>query len=226
MNASPLPDDARRLPASHDSLASGVPPAAPGAIFALAISGGITVGPREGRELLFGRNRPDVHVCVGEDDPRISRQHGVLSCSGNQWWVRNVGRRPIRVADSPSRLLFTNDEPVPLGEGYTPLLVHGSHGREHLIQVHVTGPDRVRRSTRPDDETERPRIWRLDPEERLALIVLGQRYLRQDHPQPLSWRQAAEHLAELQPNREWTYKKLEHWWGRCASGYRTPASPG
>lgn len=49
MSANPLPDDARRLPEPHDSLASGVPPAAPGTIFALALSSGITVGPRETR---------------------------------------------------------------------------------------------------------------------------------------------------------------------------------
>ncbi|WP_190813129.1 hypothetical protein [Saccharopolyspora pogona] len=48
----------RPLAAGHDSLAFGVPVSAAGTTFALSITGGITVRPREGRAIVFGRNRP------------------------------------------------------------------------------------------------------------------------------------------------------------------------
>jgi hypothetical protein len=63
---------AQPLSATHGSLALGVPPSTPGTIFALAITGGIAIKPRQGRTVVFGRNRPEVHVCVSEDDPQIS----------------------------------------------------------------------------------------------------------------------------------------------------------
>ncbi|MGW5699455.1 FHA domain-containing protein, partial [Streptomyces asiaticus] len=48
----------RPLPAAHGSLARGVTAPVPGTAFALALTGGMTLGPGDGRELLFGRNRP------------------------------------------------------------------------------------------------------------------------------------------------------------------------
>ena len=53
-----------------------------------------------------------------------------------------------------------------------------------------TGPaDTGRGRTRP---TRAQTPWPLSPEERVALIVLGQRYLYQDpHPQPLTWQATA-----------------------------------
>jgi len=199
----------RPLSAGHDSLAFGVPASSPGTMYALAISGGITVGPREGREILFGRNRPDVHVCVGENDRRVSRSHGVLSHRHDRWWLRTTGRVPVRLPGS--RLLFAEDEPIPLTSGYTPLFVRGSSGREHLLELYVTGQEGHGPLARFDDPTQPPKTWRLTPTERLALIVLGQRYLLHEaHPQPLSWRQAADHLAELQPDVGWGAKKVEH----------------
>lgn len=201
--------EGRLLPASHESLAFGVPPAVPGTLFALAPGGGITVGPKEGRVLVFGRNRPDVHVCLGPDDPRVSRQHIAVTYVGGRWWVRNIGRLPVRMAET--RLLFANEDPVPLAEGFTPLLVRGSAGREHLVEVHVTGSEGGRTAPRPGAVTQAPRVWSLEPDERMALVVLGQRYLRQEHyPQPLSWRLAADQLAELAPDRRWTPKRVEH----------------
>ncbi|MFC0108394.1 FHA domain-containing protein [Kibdelosporangium aridum] len=197
------------LAPGHSSLALGVPPATPGTIYALAIAGGIVFGPREGRTILFGRNRPEVHVCIGEDDRRVSRQHGLLTHQKNQWWVSNTGRLPIRLPNS--RLLFTNEEPIPLVEGYTPLFVGGSGGREHLLELYVTGSDVQTPTSRHLDPTHPPKTWRLDPTERLALVVLGQRYLLHEaRPQPLSWTQAANQLAHLQPDANWTAKKVEH----------------
>ncbi|WP_345472314.1 FHA domain-containing protein [Actinoallomurus oryzae] len=202
-------DGGTRLPESHGSLARGVPPSAPGTIFTLTLAGGIALGSGEGREVIFGRNRPDVHVCLGEDDLRVSRRHGSLVHRDRQWWLHNTGRLPIRLPGA--RLLFGNEEPVPLAEGYTPLFVRGSNEREHLLEVYVAGADGRRPAPRHEDVTRPPRMWALDEDERLALIVLGQRYLlHEPRPQPLSWHVAAAQLAELRPDAGWTRKKVEH----------------
>lgn len=201
--------DGQSLSPGHASLAFGVPPAVPGTIHALTIAGGIAMGPREGRTVLFGRNRPDVHVCIGEDDRRVSRLHGALAYRRGQWWVHNTGRLPIRLPGS--RLLFTDEDAIPIIEGYTPLFVRGSRGREHLLELYVTGADGARPASVPHDVTQPPRIWRLQPDERLALVVLGQRYLLHEaRPQPLSWRQTADQLDELRPGEGWTAKRVEH----------------
>ncbi|HET9254133.1 MAG TPA: FHA domain-containing protein [Pseudonocardiaceae bacterium] len=200
--------DSQLLSATHASLALGVPPSVPNTIFALAITGGVVIKPRQGRTIVFGRNRPDVHVCVGEDDPQVSRQHGLLTHHRGQWRVSNTGRLPLRLPGA--RRVFPDDEPVPLGEGYTPLFVEGSRGREHLLELYVTGSDGQRPASRHGDPTQPPRVWRLRGDERLALIVLGQRYLLNDaHPRPLSWQQAADQLAELRPDAGWGPKRVE-----------------
>lgn len=197
------------LTARQQSLAFGVPPSAPGTIYALALSGGIALASRDGHVIAFGRNRPQVQVCVGEDDPQVSRQHGVIACHRGQWQVSNTGKRPIRLGGL--RYLFPGDEPVPLPDGYTPLLIAGSAKREHLLEIFVTGPDGARPVARHAERTRPPRTWSLKPDERLALIVLAQQYLYHDfHPQPLSWAQAAEQLAELQPCAAWGPKRVEH----------------
>lgn len=117
--------------------------------------------------------------------------------------------RPLRVAGT--RYLFPGEEPLPLPEGYTPLFVGGSRRREHLLEVYVTGPGGVCPVARHRHHTQPPLTWRLAPDERLALIVLGQRFLWHDfHPQPLTWRQAAEKLVELEPGVAWTAKRVEH----------------
>jgi hypothetical protein len=77
-----------------------------------------------------------------------------------------TGRLPLRLPGS--RMLFPDEEPVPLGEGYTPLLVQGSSGREHLLELYVTGPAGKRPPSRHCDPTHLPRIWRLQKDERLA----------------------------------------------------------
>lgn len=201
--------DGQQLPVGHDSLAFGVPESVPGTIFVLAVRGGIQMRPKEGRSILFGRNSDDVHVCVGVDDRGVSRRHGALVHTDGRWWVRNTGRLPIRLPGS--RLLFRGEEPVPLTTGYSPLFVRGAAGRDHLLEVYVAQQAGDRPGARPRDETQPPRLWRLDDDERAALVVLGQRYLRHDaHPQPLAWRQAADQLAELYPDAGWTPKRVEH----------------
>ncbi|MDT8912486.1 FHA domain-containing protein [Amycolatopsis sp. PS_44_ISF1] len=200
---------AEPLGADHGSLAFGVPPAVPGTVFALAVTGGVRMPPRDGRRVLFGRNREDVHVCVGEDDRKVSRRQGFLLRREDSWWMRNTGRLPIRLPGA--RLLFPEEEPVPLPEGYTAVFVRGSSDREHLLELFVAGADGRRPRSRPQEVTEPPRMWRLSPEERLAVVSLAQRYLlQQPYPQPMAWRQVAEQLAELDPAAGWTSKRVEH----------------
>ncbi|XVQ11454.1 hypothetical protein ACQP1W_02420 [Spirillospora sp. CA-255316] len=199
----------QRFPAGHPSLALGVPPSTPGTIYALTASGGIAVRPREGRTIVFGRNLPEVHVCIGESDRRVSRHHGLLCRRDDRWWVRTTGRLPVRFPDS--RLLFADDEPVPLTEGYTPLFVPGSSHREHLLELYVTGLDERRPVASQGHATRPPRIWRLTDDERLVLVVLARRHLlHEPHPQPLTWRQACEILDDLQPGACWTAKKVAY----------------
>ena len=124
-----------------------------------------------------------------------------LPYQDGRWWVRNLGPLPIQMADN--RLLFTDEEPVPLPTCFTPLVVQGSPGREHLIEVHVSDGACGHRPW-ADEATRGPATWPLSPDERIALIVLGQRYLYQDpHPQPLTWQATTAQLAELQPDRQW-----------------------
>ncbi|MFD8492725.1 FHA domain-containing protein [Amycolatopsis sp. NPDC059657] len=201
------PED-RLLPATHQSLARGVRDGdVRGVLHVLTVSGGIAVGPKEGRSVLFGRNRPEVHVCVGEDDRRISRRQGVLTYHGSCWWISSLGRVPLRLPGS--RLLFKQDESFPLAAGYTPVFVRGSGGREHLVEVHVRSdePPRAEHTC----TTQPPGTWALTSAERLALVVLSQRYLLHEPcPSPLSWRQAAQHLSDMWPEACWTQKKVEH----------------
>jgi hypothetical protein len=210
----------RLLPATHGSLARGASAPLPGTLFALALTGGITLGPGDGREVLFGRNRPEVHVCLGEDDPQVSRHQGTLTHRDGRWWVSNAGRLPIRCAGG--RLLYRGEQPLPLDTGYTPLFAGGSRGREHLLEVFVTGPEGERRpAPRHDDVTRPPRVWALTEQEKLALVVLGRRYLlHEPRPQPLTWRQTAAELAQSQPQAGWTDKRVEH----LVNGVRTRLS--
>lgn len=177
-----------------------------GTIYMLALSSEISAAPKRGRTIRFGRDRPNVDVCVGEDDIRVSREHGTVAFCDARWWIRNSGKGPIRLGNM--RYLFPEDEPLPLPGGYTPVFVSGSsrrqslrERREHLIEMYVG----TRPPARPADLTPDDDPWRLKRDDRLALIALGQRYLYHDfHPQPLAYKQAAEQLAELYPEAGWT----------------------
>ena len=184
------------------------PPPAPGTIFVHAVGDAVMMPPKEGRELLFGRNRPEVHLCVGEDDLTVSRKHGTLTYSEGRWWLRNTGNLAIRIGES--RMLTLHDDPVPLVEGYTSLVVEGTRGRLHLVEVLVVGPD-WGQTPRHGDQTRPVRAWDLHPDERLAVVVLAQAYLRNEPgAQPVSWQRAAELMTELDPGRSWTEKRVEH----------------
>jgi hypothetical protein len=189
------------LPAEHDFQETTVTNThrilAPGAISVRSVSGSATAAPADG-PVLFGRNRGAVQVCVGEDDLDVSREHGVLTHKSGAWWVTNLGQTPIRLPKS--RMLHPKTEPIPLAAGYTSLFLHGSRRREHLLELYVAGPEGGRLPLLPTAVTRPPRTWQLSEEERLILVVMGQKYLLNElHPQPLPYQVVAGQLAELSP---------------------------
>jgi len=196
------------LPPDTGSLARGVPDCVPGTLFVLGRLGGIRVAPTAKFDVLFGRDEPQVHVCIGEDDPRVSRRHGLLHCDGSRWTIRNTGLVPIRF---PGSQLLLSGREQPLPTCYTPLFIRTEPGREHLLEIRVAAATPTGPWARHDDITRRPTTWRLSQRERLVLIALGQRYLRHEaHPQPQSWNQVAAELDALQPDAGWTAKTAEH----------------
>ncbi|MGI5132014.1 FHA domain-containing protein [Pseudonocardia sp. CA-107938] len=198
----------RELSARSASLAFEPPSSPPGTIFVLGPRGGVSTEPTPGATITFGRNIDDVDVVVAPDDDRVSRRHGVLTRAGRSWTLANTGRLPIRLPGS--RMVFPDSEPVELAVGYTPMFIRSRHGRDHLVEVRITGATGVTRPRHKDLTSSDP-IWALNADERLVLVVLGQRYLRHDaHPQPLSWRQVADELNELLPDQGWTAKRAEH----------------
>ena len=88
--------------------------------------------------LLFGRDREDVHVPVGVDDPRRSRRHG---CSppgpGSGWWLRNSGNLPIELPDGA--LLLAGHWRA-INPGYTPLVINSSRQRSTWSRSGSGGP--------------------------------------------------------------------------------------
>jgi pSer/pThr/pTyr-binding forkhead associated (FHA) protein len=200
------------LPSTLGSLAGGIPPGPPGqppapagAIFVLGSRGGITAPPRKDFAVLFGRNEPDVHVCVGAKDPHVSRCHGRLVCDGNEWWIRNDGKLPIQLPGQ--NLLLTGGE-SPLPVGYSPLFIRSEQRREHLLEVRIVGTGHDSAGAEPDQETVSRRIWPLNEVERIVLTALAQRYLRQErYPQPQSWNAVASEVNELPGQRGWNAHK-------------------
>jgi len=197
------------LPAGTGSLARGLPPAPVGTLFVLAERGGIAVVPTARFSVIFGRNEPEVHVCVGAGDSGVSRQHGSLRHDGRRWVVRNTGQRPIRLPGS--HLLLSGHE-EPLAVAYTPLFIRSNRDREHLLEVRVASPAIFEPPGVGDDESTRQAVvWELSEREQLVAVVLGQRYLRHEaFPQPLSWNQVAEQLGQLRPDERWSAKRAEH----------------
>lgn len=117
------PSKVNLLPRDFGSLTRPLPPSVrPGTLFILGMNGGMSVEPDAGFRLVFGRSEPDVHVCVGAQDPHVSRQHGHFVREGTSWVLHNRGRLPIRL--SSSRLVLSGDT-VELPTGYTPLFIVG-----------------------------------------------------------------------------------------------------
>ncbi|MFI6011101.1 FHA domain-containing protein [Streptomyces sp. NPDC051243] len=191
------------------SLARGVAPTTPGTLHARTVTGELSAPPRQGLTVRFGRGeKPDVDLGVGVDDLRVSRRHGELTYRQGLWWLRNTGQQLVRLPRG--RMMHLTTEPIPLATGYTPLFVKGSGYREHLVELYVAGHDDQGMVSRRRAETVRPETWSLDDDERLLLVVLGQRYLLyEEDPRPLTYRQAAERLAYLRPDAKWNERRIE-----------------
>ncbi|MFE7503764.1 hypothetical protein [Promicromonospora sp. NPDC057488] len=203
------PDRVEPLANHHASLAFGVPDSAPGTIYALSVSGGVRLSAGEERAVVFGRNRPDVDVCVGEDDLRISRSQGAVTYRAGLWWLTNTGHRALQLPHS--LMLFPEDDPHPVDPGYTPVFVSGTARRQHLLELYVTGDDGRRPRPAPNSATLRDKPWALSSDERLALVSLAQKYLLHEaYPQPCTWQQVAADLSGMQPSQQWTSKRAEH----------------
>jgi hypothetical protein len=195
------------LPVGTRSLVDEIPPAPPGTIFVLAQDGGYAVPPRT-YTLLFGRDRDEVHVAVGPDDPYVSRKQGVFTCVGREWWLRNIGSLPIEL---PGSILLTGHERR-MDAGFTPLVISSSKRQSHLIEVRVTDSGHQGLACDTRAPTKRPPdIYELTIQQRMVLTALAQRYLAQDpYPQPLAWQQAADSLNRAPANGKiWTARSVE-----------------
>lgn len=180
----------------------------PGSISLTTIGAAYSVGPGEEREILIGRNRSEVHLCVGEDDLGVSRRHVVLRHRAGQWWVRREGRRDVQLGRG--HRLWPDSDPVPLAPGYTSLVLEGSHGRIHVVEIAVADADGWKRPE-PTDPTLTTERIALEPDERLALVALGERYLRDEpNARPRSWREAEARLQLVVPERRLGHKRIEH----------------
>jgi hypothetical protein len=196
------------LPKDVGSLAHGLPPAQPGTLFVLGANGGMSVSPDARFDLVFGRCEPDVHVCVGVNDPHVSRRHGHIMREGSRWVLHNRGRLAIRF---PGSRLILGGHRMELPVAYTPLFIVAPE-QEHLLEVRIaakTPPPRA--GERYEVETRDPVGWDLSPREHLVLVCLSQRYLRQEpQPQPLTWAQVAAELKHLRPDERWTWRRAAH----------------
>ncbi|MBL1065270.1 FHA domain-containing protein [Streptomyces sp. 7-21] len=199
-----------RRPPSLARLSPGDRPSSqPGTLHARSLAGGIRVAPAPGRTIRFGRGgKPDTHLQVGRDDTHVSRRHGELTYRGRNWWLRNTGQQLLRLPRG--QLMHAATEPIPLSAGYTPVFVRGSGYREHLVELYVTDYDDDGPGAKETALTVAPKRWPLSDDERLALIVIGQEYLRYDpEPRPLVYRRAVAQLRALQPEYGWTKRKVE-----------------
>ena len=187
---------------------SGPGGAPPGALIARGLSGRVVRAPEEGTRLSFGRNRPDVDLSVGEDDRGLSRKQGEIVHTQGRWWLSNTGKPHIVL--SRTLRIRADDEPVPLAPGYTTLLLGGSAGRTHLVEVYVVNDEGRLLPARFGDATVKRRVWPLNDQQRLVLTALGQRYLRKEPvPKPVDRQRVAELLNELCPGDEWDVKRVD-----------------
>lgn len=191
----------RMLPPGSPS--EGVPAAPPGTIFVLGPEGGYAV-PARRYTLLFGRDREDVHVPVGVDDPTVSRRHGVFTCTGPDggWWLTNTGHLPIEL---PNGALMLKGHRRVIEPGYTPLVINSSKQRSHLVDT----DDRHPRSTIKEETVDPETVYELSPAERLVLTALARRYLegQEAFPLPLTWEDTAR-TANASPytTRTWNFR--------------------
>lgn len=184
---------------------SAVPP--PGTILVKAAQGGYAVPPRR-FALHFGRATLDVHVPVGTGDRYISRLHGVFTCDGTQWRLRNEGFRPIQILGEEPLL---RGHEIVVAAGYTPLTIKTPHPRSHWVEVYVVGFPSTADGADSEATTVRPVAYELSPVERLVITALAQDYLRRDpDPRPASWGRVADALSRADPQRQWNARNAEY----------------
>ena len=193
------------LPREMGSLTTGLPPAQPGTLFVMGEYGGMRVAPDADFDVVFGRCQPDVHVCVGADDPHVSRQHGRITRESSRWVLHNSGRLAIRFPGSP---LILRGHRVRLPASYTALFIVAPE-QEHLFEVRIAaGQGTPASQERMKVDTKDPEQWELSELERIVLTCLAQRYLRQEAwPQPLTWAQVADELGELGAPGRWNSRR-------------------
>jgi hypothetical protein len=215
----PPPSKVNLLPHDYGSLSRGIPPSQPGTLFVMGVNGGMSMAPDAAFPLVFGRNEAEVHVCVAPDDAHVSRKHGYITREYSRWVLNNTGRLPIRL---PGARLVLGGDRVELASGFTPLFIVAPK-REHLLEVHIATPARgAGNDGLGEAATHEADVWDLTDTERLVLICLAQRYLRNDPmPQPLSWAEVAAELAELRPDETWNRRRA----ARVVAGVRTRLSP-
>jgi hypothetical protein len=183
------------------------PKAPAGTIFVVGPERGFAAPPSP-RKVFFGRDREEVEVPIGVDDPTVSRRHGVFICygSGSGWWLRNNGNLPIKL---PGRDLLLTGHERALAPGYTPLVINPSGERSHLVKVRIIGePGRHPRSTTKADTAPPETAYKLSEPEKLVLAALARRFLEGyvDYPQPLTWAETAR-VANGSPYATRTWNK-------------------
>lgn len=197
----------RLLDADGASLAAGVPDSAPGTLYFRSAAGGVAVAPGCGFSVVFGRDRPNVHVPVGVGDRYMSREHGRVHHAGDRWVLTNRGKLPLQL---PGSVLLLSGGSTAVGSGYTPITVKHRNGPLHVIEAFVVSHARPGSGSVDDGANTADGIWELSPQERLALIVLGRRYLRHEaHAQPITWAQAAGDLATVTGDLGWRARRVE-----------------
>lgn len=192
------------------SRADNVPPAPTGTIFVIGPEGGYAVPPCR-FTLLFGRNRDDVHVPLGVDDPAVSRYHGEFTCAGpgEGWWLKNTGDLPIEL---PGGALLLTGQTRAVEPGYTPLMINRTEQRPHLLEVRlIKDVDRRPRSTTKADTVRPVAVYELSEQERLVLAALAKSYLEghELYPQPMTWQETAD-IANASPyaTKKWGPKSV------------------
>jgi hypothetical protein len=180
-----------------------------GTLFVLGDEGGYAAAAVTGRELVVGRNTPDVHVRIGGEDGYISREHATLRCvsygTGTQWVIRNGGKLPIRMPDAAPLL---REHEAPLTAGYTPLYIQGS--QLHVVEVLVSNGQR-RRGVVSDDTTTGTLRLPLTRREWLVLVAMFRDVLaREDQALPLTWNETARLLNSVPGQAGWNDRKAEN----------------
>jgi hypothetical protein len=180
-----------------------------GTLFVLGDAGGYAAAAVSGRELLVGRNTPDVHIAIGREDAYVSREHATLRCveygNSTQWVLRNGGTLPIRMPDT-APLLRAHEAPLPTG--YTPLYIQGT--QLHVVEVLVSDGQRRRGTVRPDTSTGNLRLP-LTRREWLVLVAMFRDVLtREDQARPLTWNETGRLLNTVPGQSGWNDRKAEN----------------